>query len=563
LRSTFLNYRILSIIEHKTAAARMFRRAKFELVFATQIFTAFSMKELSLTNTRLDGRYEIHNELGRGSYAEIFVARDTLAAPESPHKLVVIKALNVFLQNDLDVDLERTLVENFQNEAIALDRVRHPNIISRLGHGTARDLRNTVFHYLVLEYLPGGDLARACREKNLSLQKALFYLEQVCAGLAHAHEMGVIHRDIKPQNLLLTADKQTVKIADFGVARTSVAAFDAPVTRVGTNMFAPPEHSPMFSGNTGTLAFTQLTPAADIYSLAKSAYVLITCESPRFFSNQPIIELPFAVRQEPWAKDLVRILERATQNDSRERYQTVNEFWRDLSVIKKFAETEDAEVLTKISERAPAAAIPQAHVAKGYTPFAPQMPHFKTTDDIKSNAKLSPLANAPLVVKVGENNQSNVSANAMPPPIAEKKSPVFTNAKPPSIIEDDEIIYQTPPRKRNNLLRRSIVFLTVVALFAGVLYATSVYLRGRSILPNFSIFAKQQIGVANTDVNLRPAPTNRREPVGVVYQGSKVRIVNTRENWYEVQVTEYGRPKENNDFADSGWVYAKYIDVQE
>jgi serine/threonine protein kinase len=128
--------------------------------------------------------------------------------PQSPNTLVVIKALNVFLQNDLDADLERTLVENFQNEAIALDRVRHPNIISRLGHGTARDLRGTVFHYLVLEYLPGGDLARVCREKSLSFEQALNYLEQICAGLGHAHQNGIIHRDIKPQNLLLTADRK-------------------------------------------------------------------------------------------------------------------------------------------------------------------------------------------------------------------------------------------------------------------------------------------------------------------------------------------------------------------
>src|SRR6187549_1512198 len=126
------------------------------------------MKELSLNNCRLDRRYDVREQLGRGSYAEIYLAKDNLASPQSPHSQVVIKALNVFLQNDLDADLERTLVENFQNEAIALDRVRHPNIISRLGHGTARDLRGMVFHYLVLEYLPGGDLSKACREKALS-----------------------------------------------------------------------------------------------------------------------------------------------------------------------------------------------------------------------------------------------------------------------------------------------------------------------------------------------------------------------------------------------------------
>ena len=86
------------------------------------------------------------------------------APTQSPHSTVVIKALNVFLQDDLDPDLERTLVENFQNEAVALDRVRHPNIISRLGHGTARDLAGTIFHYLVLEYLAGGDLQKLARD---------------------------------------------------------------------------------------------------------------------------------------------------------------------------------------------------------------------------------------------------------------------------------------------------------------------------------------------------------------------------------------------------------------
>ena len=66
------------------------------------------MRELSLNNCRLDKRYDIVKDLGRGSYAEIFVAKDNLAYDASPHKLVVVKALNVFLQDDLDPDLERT-----------------------------------------------------------------------------------------------------------------------------------------------------------------------------------------------------------------------------------------------------------------------------------------------------------------------------------------------------------------------------------------------------------------------------------------------------------------------
>jgi len=176
------------------------------------------MSELKLQQSRLDGRYDILECLGRGSYAEIYVANDN-AAPEGEPRTIVIKALNLYLQDAPDAELERTLVTNFQNEAVALDRVRHPNVINRLGHGTAIDLAGTTFHYIVLEYLPGGDLFALTKTRQLSLKRALFYLEQVSSGLAHAHKCGVIHRDIKPQNLLLTADQQIVKIADFGVAR--------------------------------------------------------------------------------------------------------------------------------------------------------------------------------------------------------------------------------------------------------------------------------------------------------------------------------------------------------
>src|SRR5207248_5981461 len=278
------------------------------------------MKELLLNNCRLDKRYDISELLGRGSYAEIYLARDILASTQSPHSKVVIKALNVFLQDDLDDDLERTLVENFQNEAIALDRVRHPNVISRIGHGTARDLLGTVFHYIVLEYLSGGDLQNAVRKRDIPLRRALSYVEQVCAGLGHAHKNGIIHRDIKPHNLLLTADLETVKIADFGVARLSLA--DSPITRVGTNVYAPPEHSPFSSGQTGSgsLEFQHLTPAADIYSLAKSVYTLITREAPRAFINQPITHLPDTVNAEEWADEMTRVLKRATLHDPGSRH---------------------------------------------------------------------------------------------------------------------------------------------------------------------------------------------------------------------------------------------------
>src|SRR5918998_1099148 len=290
------------------------------------------MSELKLQQCRLDGRYDVLDCLGRGSYSEVYVARDA-AAHEGGPSLVVIKALNTHLQGMPDPELERTLIENFRNEAIALDRVRHPNIISRLGHGTAIDLSGRTFHYLVVEYLPGGDLQALVLRHPLPLDGALFYLEQVCKGLGHAHKHGVIHRDIKPQNLLLTADQHTIKIADFGVAK--IEAAEGAITRVGTDVYAAPEHHPLLQ--TGPLDTTSLnrrvlllTPAADVYSLAKTTYMLLTGEAPRRFSQKHIDSLPPTLFAQPWAQYVLRVLERATQPDPRRRIQTVEEFWREI-----------------------------------------------------------------------------------------------------------------------------------------------------------------------------------------------------------------------------------------
>lgn len=501
------------------------------------------MKELALINCRLDGRYDVQRLLGRGSYAEIYVARDILASPQSPHSVVVIKALNVFMQNDLDADLERTLVENFQNEAIALDRVRHPNIISRLGHGSARDLNNTIFHYLVLEYLPGGDLAKMCRDEDLTLSRALYYLEQVCAGLGNAHKNDIIHRDVKPQNLLLTSDCKTVKIADFGVAR--VVQSDSPVTRVGTNIYAPPEHSPMLTGQTGTLTFTELTPAADVYSLAKSAYVLVTCESPRFYANQPISDLPEKFRTQPWAENFLKIIGKATQNDSRLRHQSVIEFWQDLSELKLFAEAHD-EIATQVTSRRSASA-PQPHFAQGYTPLAPQKPRFQTSD-LKPN--LSVRANPNLVVKLN-NGQVNKFPAAIQETPKSENLPLAEETPQPQI------------KRKRSFFVRFATFMLIVASFAGVLYATHYYLRSRGILPDLKSLFIKPTGVASSDVNLRVNGDPDSQKIGLVPKNSKVRIVNSKDNWYEIDITEFGRPKESPTDAEHGWVYKKYIDVQE
>jgi serine/threonine protein kinase len=508
------------------------------------------MKELSLKNCRLDGRYDLTRTLGRGSYSEIFTARDTFAAPSSPHSEVVIKALNVFLQGDLDADLERTLVENFRNEAVALDRVRHPNIVSRLGHGSARDLDGLIFHYIVLEYLSGGDLYQLCKDQGMPFPRALDYLEQICAGLSFAHSQNIIHRDIKPQNLLLTGDRLTVKICDFGVAR--LATTDAPVTRVGTNIYAPPEHSPMLA-DSDLFVNRQLTPSADIYSLAKSAYVMITGESPRRFVGSPVTDLPEKYLQESWAEGLLQVLRKATQFAPSLRHQSVTEFWQDLVRVKIAAES--AEQIKSLEQvQIPENVTPKSQVSAGFVPLAPEKPKFNTSRELKLSGVMNETVPNPKIVV-------RIDHSAAAPVKAARNGSLNRKYKPPSFDNASR-----PKRKRflRTPFRRLAALLALLVIFSGVLYGTQAYLRskGFSFYSLGSLITGHSEGVATNNMKLRPEPSVRKEPIGLVPKDSRLRIVNSSENWYEVDVIEYGRPKQNADDADHGWVTKQYVDLR-
>jgi serine/threonine protein kinase len=510
------------------------------------------MSELKLLQCRLDGRYDIQDCLGRGSYAEIYVARDR-AATDERFREVVIKALNVLLQGYQDLELERTLIQNFQNEAIALDRVRHPNIISRLGHGTALDLNGTAFHYIVLEYLSGGDLAALARQEPLTLERALFFLQQVCAGLAHAHENGVIHRDIKPQNLLLTADHQIVKIADFGVAR--LEGSEGAITRVGTNIYAAPEHNPLLQTaqlGTASLSSERLTPAADIYSLAKTAYSLICGAPPRRFAHEPISELPGHIAARSCGASLLAVLERATQNRPNERYESVQEFWDELNE----ATLPPTRELRGVEPPRPVTSdlnLPAAEVVTA----APPKPQFETSKELREEPATNG-ARPRIVVPIA--NQTGAAPLPIPTFGGVQQQPgrvtvaVESAGKKPAAIG--------PASKRSSPLRAILVSIILIAVFAGMLLATRNYIRNR--------WAQQQtqqsgqIGreaVTTTDVNLRSGPSSSTERVGLAESGSRVRVmnVNTNATWCEVQVLEHARPKTDPTSADRGWVNKQYL----
>lgn len=516
------------------------------------------MTELKLQQCRLDGRYDILDCLGRGRYSEIYVARDTAAAVGEPQK-IVIKALNLMLDEVPDAELERTLIQNFQNEAIALDRVRHPNVINRLGHGTAIDLAGIIFHYLVLEYLPGGDMWTLCRQQPLSLKRALFYLEQVSAGLAHAHECGIIHRDIKPQNLLLTADRETVKIADFGVAK--LEATEGTITRVGTNVYAAPEHNPNIQTapldpSQLTAPQQQLTPAADIYSLAKTTYTLLAGEAPRRFSHRQITELPASLAEQSWASSVLRVLRKATADDPRARHQTVHEFWEELADAAL-----PPTMLLNTQQESELRRRPSASRSET-VPKAPPRPVFNSGQELNlSKLQNNGAARPRIVVSMPQAKAENLpQAQAKPRPKAEE---ILAQ------LSDAPVKGRARAGGKPVMARRSLNFLVaviIIFLFAGMLMATYYFVRQRRAQNNAqqtnsatpSMVGRE--GKTTTDVNLRAEASKSSASLGVVQQGSRVRVLSVNNNWYEVEVIEQGHDKIGSNPPDRGWVSKSFLD---
>lgn len=523
------------------------------------------MTELKLLQCRLDGRYDIEECLSRGSYAEIYVARDRGATDER-FRRVVIKALNVLLQGDQDPDLERTLIQNFQNEAIALDRVRHPHIISRLGHGTALDLGGRHFHYIVLEYLDGGDLAALSRKQPLGLERALAYLQQVCAGLSYAHECGVIHRDIKPQNLLLTADQETAKIADFGVAKLEAA--EGAITRVGTNLYAAPEHNPLVQTSqldTGSLpgSHTQLTPAADVYSLAKTAYTLICGAPPRRFAHHPLSELPAPISGEFWAPSLLRVLERATQARPGDRYQRVQDFWDELNDAA-MAPTQQLGVPQPLRRLSSDLGL-ESDVL---TAAPPPKPRFETSKELQhhnlaGNGAVRPRVVVPI---------AGAAALTQPPEFGtiQHAGRITVSVPRNEAAGGAKIVAAELGPKPASRLRNFIVATILVVVFAGMLAATfhytRNYIRARWNTRTAAQQSQQTLlgreAVTTTDLNLRSGPNATNDQVGLAESGSRVKVVDVsgnNNNWLEVQVIEHARQKENPGSADRGWVNKRFL----
>lgn len=267
------------------------------------------------------GRYEILSELGRGAMGVVYKARD----PQID-RLVALKTVLLWGQ---EPEEEKEFRRRFMNEAQAAGRLQHAGIVGVFDVGEDAENQNP---YIVLEYVAGESLNRILsREKKFPLERALKLAEEIADALDYAHGQGVIHRDIKPGNILIT-DEGHAKIADFGIAKLNLAHFTVPGRVLGTPAYMAPEQ----------LSGEGVDGRSDVFSLGVILYAMVTGHSP--FQGTSATTVCFKVaNREPIAASaldmtlppqLDAVISRAMAKDPNERYQRGADFADDLRILQ-------------------------------------------------------------------------------------------------------------------------------------------------------------------------------------------------------------------------------------
>ena len=266
----------------------------------------------TLIGTLFDGRYQVVRKLGAGGMANVYLAED-----QELGRRVAIKILNDRHAND------EQFVERFRREAKNAAALSHPNIVSIYDRGEAEGT-----YYIAMEYLDGRTLKELIVQRGPApVTVSVEYARQVLSALRFAHRHGIVHRDIKPHNVLVDAEGR-VKVTDFGIARAGASQMTEAGSIVGTAQYLSPEQA----------RGTDVDQRSDLYSLGVVLYELLTGTLP-FNGDTPVEiamkhlstvpELP-SERRPDVPRDLDLIVMRALAKDPDDRYESAEEMDADL-----------------------------------------------------------------------------------------------------------------------------------------------------------------------------------------------------------------------------------------
>ena len=271
--------------------------------------------------------YEVERYLGEGAFAEVYRVR---------HRFLGRQAMKVFKQTGMTL----TEIEEILGEAVLLSRIGHPNIV-RVFDANVLETPKGLCGFFTMENVPGGSLDRFWRSYGANLipvETTLDIMKQVCRGmsLAHAEEPPIIHRDIKPQNILVgyEADGLRARVSDFGLAK-AVNPLTLLATAAGTLTFKPPE---TFSKNKADSC------AADVWALGVTLYLMLTDQLPyeidpdlgwsntKAFSTEPVSPSSLNINVD---KTLESIVLTCLRVNPVERYQEAKELLHALNAWSK------------------------------------------------------------------------------------------------------------------------------------------------------------------------------------------------------------------------------------
>lgn len=265
---------------------------------------------------RIGGRYEVIRSIGDGGMSKVYLAYDVILDRE-----VAIKVLNYEFAN------EEEMKRRFHREALSATSLTHPNIVGIFDVGEDGDL-----HYLVMEYIEGTTLKKFIQEHgSMSPEEALPIMKQIVSAIANAHHNGIVHRDIKPQNILMDTEGN-VKITDFGIAMAlSATAHTKTNSVIGTVHYLSPEQA------RGGFA----TKKSDIYSMGIVFYELLTGELPFSAETAVAIALKHLQEKTPSIRNrfpsvpqsVENVILKATAKDPLHRYDSSDEMYDDLLTV--------------------------------------------------------------------------------------------------------------------------------------------------------------------------------------------------------------------------------------
>ena len=252
------------------------------------------------------GRYEIETELGRGAMGVVYLARD----PQL-HRRVAIKTFTN--PEGLSRGQRKEFRERFVREARAAARLTHPGVVTVYDVGEEGGVP-----FFTMEYVPGSTLEQLVRSGPIDAALACSIADRVVQALGAAHEAGIVHRDVKPANILVRAGDEAVKVADFGVAR--LAASD--LTRSGASIGSPAYMSPeQIRGH-------EVDGRSDLFSLAVILYEMLCGKRP--FEGEDVSQLAYSIvhltpvpiskRVEGLSSELDRFFDRALAKNPQDRF---------------------------------------------------------------------------------------------------------------------------------------------------------------------------------------------------------------------------------------------------